>query len=740
MLGALLLALLGAAPALADCPGATPATSCPWVGAGIIGQRGEGVLRFPQAVAVGPDGLIYVADQGSHVVQVFDPSGAFVREVGVAGTRPGELGAVGAIAVAPDNTLLVADSANRIARFDASGALIHAWGRSGTGVGEFHFGAGGGNDAGAGGGLAVSGQYVYVADTGNDRIQRFTIDGGHGAVIVPPGKLDKPQGLAVRGTRLAVADDRHHRIVVFDTGGHQLATVGAGPGPGPGQLANPYDVAFDPQGRLFVADDLNHRVVRFNTAPHYPYKARWGSYGTAPGQLAYPRGIATDAQGNVVVANTGNDRVDVFDRTGALLRSFGTSGRATGQFDQPLGVGADAAGFRAVADAVNGRLQLLAPDGSIATAWGSPAPGPTVLPRAVAVVFDAAGDAYVLDQRRARIVVFSRASGLPVRTIGAPGSGPGRLRSPAALAIDAAGTISVADTGNDRIARFTVNGTYLGSITGVPGARGIAATPDGMSLYVADDANHITRLSPGGDELDDFGGTGTKLGKLNAPAQLALDGAGNLWVADRGNNRVQQFGPDGQRLLAFGTRGTGLGQFVHPTGIAVDCRGGLTVTDSDNGRVQQFALAAPSPSPAACGALAALATPPPPKLPTLPSPVGPQVGLRVLRSTGLLRLRNLALRVGCDTTCRLTTSGTATPLSRPEKGRKAVAVTLSAAPRTIKAGQSAVVRLRVTRRQVARLRRALHHRRALRVDLQLSATSAGEQEATTLSRTVRVVG
>ena len=477
MLGALLLALLGAAPALADCPGATPATSCPWVGAGIIGQRGEGVLRFPQAVAVGPDGLIYVADQGSHVVQVFDPSGAFVREVGVAGTRPGELGAVGAIAVAPDNTLLVADSANRIARFDASGALIHAWGRSGTGVGEFHFGAGGGNDAGAGGGLAVSGQYVYVADTGNDRIQRFTIDGGHGAVIVPPGKLDKPQGLAVRGTRLAVADDRHHRIVVFDTGGHQLATVGAGPGPGPGSSPTPTTSPSIPRAACSWPTTSTTASSASTRRPTTPTRPAGAPTAPRPGQLAYPRGIATDAQGNVFVADTGNDRVDVFDRTGALLRSFGTSGRATGQFDQPLGVGADAAGFRAVADAVNGRLQLLAPDGSIATAWGSPAPGPTVLPRAVAVVFDAAGNAYVLDQRRARIVVFSRASGLPVRTIGAPGSGPGRLRSPAALAIDAAGTISVADTGNDRIARFTVNGTYLGSITGVPGARGIAATP-----------------------------------------------------------------------------------------------------------------------------------------------------------------------------------------------------------------------------------------------------------------------
>ena len=97
------------------------------------------------------------------------------------------------------------------------------------------------------------------------------------------------------------------------------------------------------------------------------------------------------------------------------------------------------------------------------------------------------------------------------------------------------------------------------------------------------------------------------------------------------------------------------------------------MTDSDNGRVQQFALAAPSPSPAACGTLGALATPPPPKLPTLPSPVGPQVGLRVLRSTGLLRLRNLALRVGCDTTCRLTTSGdghAAQPAEEGQEGRR----------------------------------------------------------------------
>jgi DNA-binding beta-propeller fold protein YncE len=455
--------------------------------------------------------------------------------------------------------------------------------------------------------------------------------------------------------------------------------------------------------------------------------------------LAYPRGIATDAQGNILVANTGNDRIDVFDQSGNLVRSFGSSGRATGQFNQPLGAGADPSGIRGVADAVNGRLQLLNPDGSIASVWGSPAPGPTVLPRAVAVVFDGGGNAYVLDQRRARIVVFSRATGLPVRMIGSQGSGPGQLQSPSALAIDGAGTLSVADTGNGRIARFTAGGSYLGSITEVPGVRGIATSPDGTAIYVTDDANHISRFTPDGDQLDDFGGTGTKLGKLNAPAQLALDGVGNLWVADRGNNRVQQFGPEGQRLLAFGTRGTALGQFIHPTGVAVDCRGTLTVTDSDNGRVQQFALAAPAPAPAACAALPALATPPPPKLPTLPGPVGPQVSLRLLRTSGLLGTRTIALRVGCDTTCRLTTSATVTPRSRPKKG-KPVVVTLSPPARTIAAGQTAIVRPAISRTQLTRLRKALKGRRGLSLDLQLSATSAGEQEPTTVARTVQVVG
>jgi tripartite motif-containing protein 71 len=724
-----------AAPAAADCPGAPAA--CPYVSGSQIGQRGEGVLRFPQTVALGPDGSVYVGDQSSNIVQVFGRDGTFQREVGVAGTRPGELGPVGAVAVAGDNSLLVADGRDRINRFDANGQLLNAFGSSGTDVGQFHFGAGGGHDSPAGGGLAIIGETLFVSDSFNDRVQRMQLDGSNAAELIAPGQLNNPRGLAVSGTRLIVADDHNHRLAVYDTGGRFLSAVGAGQGQGQNQLSFPFGVGVDPQGRVFVADDLNHRVVRFGPKSKYPYKARWGSYGSAPGQLAYPRALAVDAGGEIFVTNTGNDRIDVFDRTGTLLRSFGQSGRAPGQFNAPLGVGADANGYRAVVDSVNGRIELLNADGTVAAVWGSPAPGPTILPNPVAVVFDATGNAYVLDQRRARIVVFDRTTGLPARTIGSQGSGPGQLLDPSALAIDALGTISVADTGNERIARFNIDGSYLGAITDVGRTRGIAVTPDSSRTYVAGTNSRITVYDAADAVITEFGGVGSKLGKLAAPGQITLDAAGDLWVADRGNSRVQQFGPNGERLSAFGTRGIGPGQFINPTGVNINCNGTLTVTDTKNNRVQQFALAAPAVAP--CSGLGPIANPPVPKLPTLPTPLGPAVTVKVLRATSLFGSRVLPLRVGCDTVCTMDVTATLTERSKPRSRKKAFSVSLR--PTTVKlpAGETKVVRLTLSRAQVKSLRRALKRRKGMTLSLQLVAT-ADAGDPTTVSRQLPATG
>ncbi len=734
MIAAALAPAALAAPAAADCPGASAA--CPYTSIAQIGQVG-GVLRFPQAVAVGSDGAVYVGDQASHVVHVFDADGSLRGTIGVPGTQPGQISSVGSLAVGTDGLFVAEGATNRVLRFDTTGTALGSFGGSGDALGRFRFGAGGGNDAAAGGGLALAGGFVYVVDTGNDRVQRLLPNGTDPVELVAPGPLANPRGIAVWGGRVFVADDQHHRIGVFDVAGHPVTSIGSGRGSGPGQLNYPYGVAVDPKGRVFVADDLNHRVVRFGGVPAYAYRARWGSYGRQPGQLAYPRGLATDAQGNVYVADTGNDRIDVFDNSGTLLRSFGADGRAPGQFDAPTGVAADASGVRAVTDAVNGRVQLLNPDGSVAAVWGSPNPGPTVLPHPVAVAFDGSGNAYVLDDRRSRIVVFDRATGTPVRTIGSPGSGPGQLLAPSALAIDAAGTISVADDGNARIARFALDGSYLGSTTGVDDPRGIAVTPDGARTYVTDGANRITAYDPAGGVLATFGGTGSKLGKLNAPGQLTVDAGGDLWVADRGNNRVQEFGPDGERLLTLGTRGAGPGQFIHPAGVSVDCHGLLTVTDTDGNRVQQFALAAPPA--AACGTLPAPAQPAAPQTPTLPAPPGPALTLRVLRTTGLFASRTLPLRVGCDTTCTLTASGTLTQRSTPAKGHRAASAPLGTQRLTIHAGQTAIVRLRLSQSSTRRLRRALKARRGLTALLQVTATASVGAPSVLTSR-VQVTG
>src|SRR5215218_1649991 len=111
-LPAVLLALLVAGPArAAACPGAG---SCPYVAAATIGERSGGVLRFPQATAVGPDRSVYVADQYTHAIQIFGSDGAFRGEVGSTARGGSGLTAVGAVAVAADGSVYAADGTDQI--------------------------------------------------------------------------------------------------------------------------------------------------------------------------------------------------------------------------------------------------------------------------------------------------------------------------------------------------------------------------------------------------------------------------------------------------------------------------------------------------------------------------------------------------------------------------------------------------------------------------------------------------
>ncbi len=175
------------------------------------------------------------------------------------------------------------------------------------------------------------------------------------------------------------------------------------------------------------------------------------------------------------------------------------------------------------------------------------------------------------------------------------------LNSPKDVAILTDGTLAVVDGGNHRVRLYAADGTLIKDVGGqgeAPGQFtdpwGIAAAPDG-TFYVADTWNHrVQHFSADGTFLNTFGAFGDTGGALDnggafwGPRDLAVDGDGNIYIADTGNKRVQKFDSAGGFLLAFGGSGAGSGQLAEPVGVAVGDDGTVYVADTWNRRIQVF--------------------------------------------------------------------------------------------------------------------------------------------------------
>jgi tripartite motif-containing protein 71 len=187
------------------------------------------------------------------------------------------------------------------------------------------------------------------------------------------------------------------------------------------------------------------------------------------------------------------------------------------------------------------------------TMWGSQgsAPGSFRSPEQVAV--DARGDVYVADRQNDRVQKFA-ARGQLLAVIGGPGKAPGQLSAPRGVAVDAGGDLYVADSGNNRIEKFNASGRLL-AVWGRHHGAGTA---------------------------------GSGPGQFRDPRGIATDGAGDLYVADYGNNRIQKLAPSGRVLAKWGRRGRGPSQFRGPRGVAVDRFGDVYVADKFNNRIQKF--------------------------------------------------------------------------------------------------------------------------------------------------------
>jgi tripartite motif-containing protein 71 len=242
---------------------------------------GFGIQPSAGGFAVDRAGNAYVA-HWSHKVVVYSPAGEVVREWGRKGSAEGEFQVPGSAALGPDGLIYVPDQGNsRVQVFKLDGSFVRKWGERGHEPGQF------GGDSPVGSRFAGPpflafdrAGSVYAPDPVLNRIQKFTPEGklqaawgsagGELGGFGPPrlGPDGKPQasgpiGVCVdRGGRIWVSATNNH-VQQFSNSGRYLRGIGNREGPEPGQFHLPHALVLDSHGCLYVADTLNFRIQKF---------------------------------------------------------------------------------------------------------------------------------------------------------------------------------------------------------------------------------------------------------------------------------------------------------------------------------------------------------------------------------------------------------------------------------------------------------------------------------------------
>ena len=265
------------------------------------------------------------------------------------------------------------------------------------------------------------------------------------------GQFDSPKGVAVDSSgNVYVADTGNSRIQKFTSNGTLLAQWGS-EGTGDGQFDHPYGVAVDSSGNVYVADGYNHRIQKFTSGGTFVTK--WGSSGSGDSQFSCPYGVAVDSSGNVYVADGWNDRIQKFTSDGTYVSQWGNLGAGNGQFQTPKGVDVDSSGYVYVADSVMSRIQKFTSDGTYVTKWGYYGTADGYFRYAEDVAVDSSGNVYVADGDNDRIQKFT-SDGTFLTKWGIPGAGDGQFTKPFGIAVDSSGNVYVAERDNDRVQKF----------------------------------------------------------------------------------------------------------------------------------------------------------------------------------------------------------------------------------------------------------------------------------------------
>jgi uncharacterized protein (TIGR03437 family) len=404
--------------------------------------------------------------------------------------------------------------------------------------------------------LRADGVLEIVAGTG---VSGFGGDGGPATDAL----LSSPAGLAFDSAgNLYIADSGNSCI--RRVAGGVMTTVLGPDASGNSPLYLPTAVAVDGAGDLYIADSGNARI-QFLTPS--------GIQSTLPGA---GRDLALDGAGNLYIASGAY----LLQLTSALvLQTLAGDGSypfrgdggnaASARLNGPVALALDSAGALYIADRNNLRVRLVNPSGVISTLAGDGSSGPasTQLSYPAGVAVDDTGTVDIADQDNDRIQQMT-ATGMmtTLAGTGTPGfNGDGlpatatELFSPGALALAGDHTLYFVDKGNQRVRKLAANGIISTVIQAA--AAGVAVDLAG-NVYVADAGLHsIERIDSHG-KVTTLAGTGAagfagdggpaESAQLNSPSGLAIDSQGNLYIADTGNSRIRMIGSDGMMRTIAG--------------------------------------------------------------------------------------------------------------------------------------------------------------------------------------------